>query len=249
MTSDGIGPAWLLRHRPDAPEPDESTLGQQVYLGLEERILTGQLLPGAKVSLRKLATSLETSMQPVREAVGRLVAASALEMTPNRSIRVPPVDRGVIDEIWAMRLLLEGEAAARFAARHTLAETRELFAPTRTMRTLRFGVDLVPTMQGLMEWNFRLLRGSGSPILIGMVHGLLLRYAPFLAHALTVPTPYDEAFLQFTLHIQDELVLAIEAGDVAAARHLRCADLRSFQRFLYSRVGWQPGVGDDVPAA
>jgi GntR family colanic acid and biofilm gene transcriptional regulator len=48
----------------------------------------------------------------------------------------------------------------------------------------------------------------------------------------------DEEFLTFILHIQDELLLAIKTGDVAAARYLRCADLRSFQRYLYERIGW-----------
>jgi hypothetical protein len=50
-----------------------ATLGRHVYQELETRILTGQLLPGMKVSLRGIATMLGTSMQPVREAVGRLV--------------------------------------------------------------------------------------------------------------------------------------------------------------------------------
>ena len=217
---------------------DDGTLGQQVYQDLERRILSGQLLPDAKVSLRKLATSLNTSMQPVREAVGRLVAASALEIAPGRSFRVPPVVRSKVDEIWSMRLLLEGEASARCAARQVAQEARDLFDYTRTLRTYRFGVDLAPTMQTMMEWNGRLARGSASPILIDMIFRLHLRYAPFLAYALSTETPYDDGFLQFTLHIQDELVLAIEAGDVAAARHLRCADLRSFQRYLYSRIGW-----------
>lgn len=217
---------------------DESTLGQQVYQDLEARILTGRLLPGAKVSLRKLAVELATSMQPVREALGRLVAASALEMAPGRSFRVPPLDRALADEIWSMRQLLEGEAAARFAARGERSLAHGLFAHTRTLRTFRFGVDLVPTMRTMMDWSDDLLRGSGSPILIDMTRRLHLRYAPVLAQALSTDAPYDEDFLQFTLHIQDELVLAIEAGDVAAARHLRCADLRSFQRYLYTRLGW-----------
>lgn len=217
---------------------DSPTLAHQVYRELEARILDGEWLPDTRVSLRSLATSLDTSMQPVREAVGRLVAASALEMRPGRAIRVPPMTRELADEIWSMRLLLEGEAAARFAARSRPDETRPLFGHTAALRALNYGVDLVPTMRLLMVWNADLARGSGSPILIDAIARLRLRYAPFLAEALSVDLPHDAEFLQFTLHIQDELVLAIEAGDAAAARHLRCADMRSFQRYLYSRKGW-----------
>ena len=223
----------------NAGTDETPTLARQVYQQLETRILDGYWLPNTRLSLRTLAISLNTSMQPVREAVGRLVTASALEMTPNRSIRVPPIDRASADELWSMRLLLDGEAAARFAARNAREEAHRLFRHTQAMRSLRYGVDLQPTMRAIAAWNVDLAQGARSPILFEMISRLLLRYAPFLAEALSVDTPFDDDFISFTLHIQDELILAIEAGDAAAARHLRCADLRSFQRYLYSRKGWE----------
>lgn len=229
---------------PDPPEDRPAdidkapTLAQQVYQALESRIVDGDWLPDTRVSLRTLALSLSTSMQPVREAVGQLVGAKALEMTPGRSIRVPVLDRALADELWSMRLLLEGEAAARFAARRCRDEAHRLFGYTRTLRSFRFGADLKPTMETIMAWNRDLALGSASPILIETIMGLRLRYAPFVAHALSIDLPFDDDFRQFTLHIQDELILAVESGDAAAARHLRCADLRSFQRYLYSRMGW-----------
>jgi GntR family transcriptional regulator, colanic acid and biofilm gene transcriptional regulator len=174
----------------------------------------------------------------VRDAVGRLVAASALEMVPGRSIRVPVLTRKQVDEIWSMRQLLEGEAAARYAARKPGAEVRRLFEHTRTLRSLRYGIDLEATMRSLMDWNDDLRRGSDAPILIDMISRIYLLSAPFIAQAFTMPVPHDENFVQFTIQIQDELILAIEQGDAEAARHLRCADLRSFQRYIYACHGW-----------
>jgi len=177
-------------------------------------------------------------MQPIREAVSRLVGASALELAPGRSIRVPVLTRNEADEIWSLRLLLEGEAAARFAARNKPDEARKLTKYTKALRSVRFGVDLVETMRALMTWNISLVRGADSPILTDMASRLFLRYAPFLAQALSREMPQDRNFLQFTIHMQEELILAIQQGDAAAARHLRCADLRSFQRYVYARYGW-----------
>jgi GntR family transcriptional regulator, colanic acid and biofilm gene transcriptional regulator len=213
---------------------ERGTLAQQAYRELESRIRTGQWLPNTKVSLRTLAQSLKTSMQPVRDAVGRLVAASALEMVPGRSIRVPVLTRKQADEIWSMRLLLEGEAAARKPG----AEVRLLFEHTRTLRSLRYGIDVEATMRSLMDWNDDLRRGLDAPILLDMISRIYLLSAPFIAQAFTMPVPHGENFVQFTIQIQDELILAIEQGDAEAARHLRCADLRSFQRYIYSRHGW-----------
>ena len=61
---------------PPAGDAGEApTLAQLVYDQLESRILAGQWLPDTKVSLRTLAGSLNTSMQPGRGAVGRLLDA------------------------------------------------------------------------------------------------------------------------------------------------------------------------------
>ena len=216
----------------------ESTLGQQIYQRLESKLLLGEWLPNTKVTLRTLALSLNTSMQPVREAVGRLVAASALEATPNRAFRVPELDRAAADEIWSLRFLLEGEAAARFAARRDPKACERFTAATDACRVIDYGRDLRATMRVIAEWNASIIQAAGSQLLYDTVGRLYLRYSPFLASALNAPIPHDEEFLTFILHIQDELQLAISSGDAAAARYLRCADLRSFQRYLYQRIGW-----------
>ena len=71
----------------------------------------GEWLPGTKLTLRGLAEELGTSVQPVREAVSRLSAERVLLVKPNSSLMLPPIDKEELDEIWALRLLLEREAA------------------------------------------------------------------------------------------------------------------------------------------
>lgn len=218
---------------------DDETLGKQALQVLEAGLLSGQLLPGEKITLRGLAKTLGISMQPVREAVNRLVASNAIEIMSNRTFRVPALDREVSDEVWSMRRLLEGEAVARFAARSGAGEeVRSLFEFNRELRAYPYGADITVTMNTSMSWNVGLAQGSASPLLIDMISNLRLRYAPTIARALLVNKPHDPSFLQFTMHIQDELLLAIEEGDAEAARNLRCADIRSFQRYLYDRLNW-----------
>ncbi len=151
----------------------ESTLGQQIYQQLERRILLGEWLPDAKVTLRTLALSLNTSMQPVREAVGRLVDASALEATPNRAFRVPKLDRAAADEIWSLRLLLEGEAAARFAARRDPRACDRLAAATDACRAIDYGRDLNATMGAIAVWNSSIVQAAGSQLLYDTVWSAL----------------------------------------------------------------------------
>ena len=76
-----------------APPLERQTLGDQVYAHVRKLLMSGRLAPGDKLSLRSVADVMGVSMMPVREAVSRLVADRALEVTPNRAVRVPEMKR------------------------------------------------------------------------------------------------------------------------------------------------------------
>ena len=63
--------------------------------------------PGQRFTLRGLAAAIGTSAMPVREAVTRLAAEQALEVLPNRAIRVPLMTRERFLELRTIRLQLE----------------------------------------------------------------------------------------------------------------------------------------------
>src|SRR5258708_702973 len=66
---------------------DRQTLGERAYAKLADLLISGRLAPGEKLSLRAAADVLGVSIMPVREAVSRLIADKALEVTPNRAVR------------------------------------------------------------------------------------------------------------------------------------------------------------------
>ena len=65
------------------------TLSGDVYEQLRELLLYGRVMPGEQLSLRTIAEALGVSVMPVREAVHRLVAEQALDLSSNRALRVP----------------------------------------------------------------------------------------------------------------------------------------------------------------
>ena len=83
---------------------DGGTLWQRVYSELRDFLMVGGVPPGEKVTLRQLTTAFGTSLMPVREAVQRLAAEGALEILPNRAIRVPVMTRARVNEIEAVDL-------------------------------------------------------------------------------------------------------------------------------------------------
>lgn len=92
------------------------TLADQVYGDLKELLLSGRAAPGERFTLRGLAAAIGTSAMPVREAVSRLVAENALEVLPNRAVRVPLMSRARFTELRLIRVSLEGLAATTAAS-------------------------------------------------------------------------------------------------------------------------------------
>src|SRR5690606_31987233 len=98
----------------------------QVYADIKQLLLSGMIPPGQKVTLRGLAGALGTSPMPVRDAVARLVNEGALEMLPNRSLRVFKPRLSEFLEIVKLRCCLEGFAAYEAAANMTPARLRKI---------------------------------------------------------------------------------------------------------------------------
>lgn len=214
-------------------------LSDQAYKHLEAEILSGRWRPGARLSLRTLAETLEMSIQPIRDAVSRLIALSALESTAGRSVRVPRVTKEIADELWAMRLLLESEIAALAAERRSQEQLESLFGIAEKMAKLEWAGNAEINISQTLTWNGRLVAAANSPMLAETVFRLQMRYAPFLADSLNLERIPSTDFLKYTHFQQHELVLAIQRQDVVSARHLRSADLRTFQRYLYWCHGWE----------
>ncbi|HEU4381810.1 MAG TPA: hypothetical protein VFR73_24835 [Hyphomicrobiaceae bacterium] len=167
-------------------------------------------------------------MQPIREAASRLAAEGALELAPNRLIRVPCFSRSQTDELWSMRVLLDGYVAALFATGPNRKRSRDWLQSTRACV-----LDMRPTtgnafMPDAQAWGLTSAAGVRAPLFEATIVNLRRRSAPHLAASLFAEAPDDPAFFQFTVHIQDELVLAVRTRAAERARELaprRPADL------------------------
>jgi len=91
----------------------------RVYALLRAAILNGDYQPGAKLSETELSEFTGSSRTPVREALRRLEAEGLVEVPPHRGARVASWARADLEEIYDLRMLLEGYAAQRAAERIT----------------------------------------------------------------------------------------------------------------------------------
>ncbi|ADJ64921.1 GntR family transcriptional regulator [Herbaspirillum seropedicae] len=159
-----------------------ATLSERVYQDLCELIQAGQVRPGQKLTLKGLADALGTSPMPVREAVRQLAAEGALEILPNRAMRVPLMTKGKFRELLKIRLALEG-LAIEHAARHIDAVGLEQVARLHDtlsveMKRKRPNVDLVIRLN--KQLHFAAYQGSGMPTLVDLIAGLWLQVGPVI---------------------------------------------------------------------
>ncbi|KZY03687.1 MULTISPECIES: GntR family transcriptional regulator [unclassified Sulfitobacter] len=95
---------------------------------LEDRILTGQLLPGTRVDEVTLAEEFGVSRTPVRQAIFQLAATGLLEQRPRRGAYVAEVGPQLLSEMFQVMAELEALCAANAARRATESDIEMLLA-------------------------------------------------------------------------------------------------------------------------
>ncbi|MGB8169917.1 MAG: GntR family transcriptional regulator [Chthoniobacteraceae bacterium] len=107
-----------------------TTLRQQAYLRLRERLVSGELRGGMQLSEPDLAKQLGMSRTPVREALRQMENEGLLEYAPRFGAMVRVPGRDELGEMYAVREALESYAAAEAAmkiGRPALQELEEAF--------------------------------------------------------------------------------------------------------------------------
>lgn len=104
------------RTRP-APRRATPRLTDTAYDAIKRDILECQLLPGTEVTERELAARYGIGKAPLREALVRLGQEGLLQSIPRSGYRITAVTIQDVQDIFALRLLLEPVAARQAAGR------------------------------------------------------------------------------------------------------------------------------------
>lgn len=204
---------------------DTETLGQRVYNELRDFLMAGGVPPGEKVTLRQLTSAFGTSLMPVREAVQRLVAEGALELLPNRAIRVPLMTKARVAEILRIRLALEGmavEEAAKIIRPETIDHLEALNnAFSEDMKT---NDNRGRQFRANKEFHFTIYRTAEMPVLMSMIEKLWVQVGPFLHFSLGVR--HREEGSKYAPECHNRLIQALRQRDGKAGCEALAGDLR-----------------------
>lgn len=214
------------------------TLSAKVYQDLRELIISGQLQPGQRLTLAGMAAAMGTSAMPVRDAINKLAADDALEILPNKSVRVPVLTRSRFQELVVIRLVVEGLAVETAAARINEEQLSRLAGLEQAFcREIALGYpDVNQIIQINKQFHFTAYAAAQMPALSSLIEGLWLRIGPVLNLDLRNSTSRRRSDLpSVTAH--RALLEALRAGDGAAAKTALALDINSAAQVILSECG------------
>lgn len=216
---------------------DRQTLGERAYAQLSELLFSGRMAPGDKLSLRQAADVLGVSIMPVREAVSRLVADKALEVTPNRAIRVPLMTAAQFRDLTQARVAIEGHVAAIAARTRNDTDLQSIAQAEAAMRAE--SLVAVPDLPRAVELNktfhFAVYEAAHSPTLVEIIRALWLKVGPVIN--LDLRANPERLAKGDAIRFHAEVLAAIKVGDEAGARAGISADISSAADVILSRGG------------
>jgi DNA-binding GntR family transcriptional regulator len=218
-----------------------ATVNAQVLEALRAAVITGELPPGTLHSVHTLAEQLGVSRTPVREALIKLAEQGMVRFERNRGVRILQTSLHDLEEVFALRLLLEVPATRRAVGQLGTATRGELRAVFGAMERAAAADNEFRMWQHDRRFHRVLLEASGNGRLAEYVDGLrdmVLRKGVSTAHqtrSLADIVAEHRAVLEHVL-----------AGDAdAAAEAMRVHILRTAELLVAQEAGAEAG-GVDV---
>jgi DNA-binding GntR family transcriptional regulator len=183
---------------------EEVTALNLVLAAVRNAILSGAIEPGERLRQEELAEIFDTSRIPVREALRALEYEGLVTSEPHRGFTVTSLDADHVDEIYELRILLEGQAVRLAVPLLTDEDLRDIEALYRTMTEADNPDDALAARE---MFYVRLYSVAGRPRLVG----LIMRLRQEVARALRWPT------LQHGATFHEHFFEAIKDGDAERA--------------------------------
>jgi DNA-binding GntR family transcriptional regulator len=216
---------------PEAPPAASTTQQDVVYARLRQWVTVGRFAPGERLKIRQVAAEMGVGQMPVRAALQRLAAEGALANVPHAGVTVPRLSVAEFDDLLQMRILLEGEAAERGAARLTPAQRAELQALCSRMAAALAQGDGPGYLAANEDFHVLLYQAAGSPMLWSLIDTLWLKAGPVSTQLFNDP---EAAPVLNDAH--EDLMQALQRGDSAAARRAVERDIFVAGQFMRQRL-------------
>jgi DNA-binding GntR family transcriptional regulator len=199
----------LINPRPSDAAPSAH---DRVYRTLRTAIMYGEINPGQAMTLRGIGEEFEVSMTPAREAIRRLVAEGALSMSSSGRVSTPELSNERIEELAALRALIEVELASRALPRAHMALIERLQTINGTIAEHIARQDAVAYIRTNLEFHRTLYLRAQAPAMLAMAEQVWLQLGP------TMRALYGRLRRKDPPHFHRLIIAALKAGDEPGLR-------------------------------
>lgn len=203
-----------------------SATHDRVYRSLRSRIMHGEIPPGQALTLRGIGKEFGVSMTPAREAVRRLAAEGALFLSSSGRVSTPELSNDRIEELAALRALLEVELASRALPRAHMALIDRLQSINMTVAEMVTKRDAVGYIRTNLEFHRTLYLRAQAPAMLAIAETVWLQLGP------TMRALYGRLRRTEPPHYHKLIIAALKAGDEPGLRLAVRSDVTQGLRLL-----------------
>lgn len=203
-----------------------SSAHDRVYRGLRTRIMHGEIAPGTALTLRGIGTEFGVSMTPARESVRRLASEGALTMSSSGRVSTPELTNDRIEELAALRTLLEVELASRALPRAHIALIDRLQVINSRISEDIARHDAIGYIRSNLEFHRTLYLRAQAPAMLAMAETVWLQLGP------TMRALYGKLNRKEPPHYHRLIIGALKAGDEPGLRLAVRSDVTQGLRML-----------------
>lgn len=199
---------------------------ERIYRTLRLRIMHGEFAPAQTLTLRQLAADFGTSMMPVRDSLRRLVAEGALSLASTGRVATPDPAPERLEELVALRGLIEPELASRALPRVYPALIERLTAVNSGFDDIIAAGDSVAYIRTNLEFHRTLYLRAQSPAMLALVETVWLQLGPAMRRL------YERRRRSDVAHHHRTILAALRAGDEPGLRLAIRTDVRQGLKML-----------------
>ncbi|HLJ68020.1 MAG TPA: GntR family transcriptional regulator [Chloroflexota bacterium] len=208
--------------------PRRPTLSDQAYRAIKRRIICLAMPPGMPFTEAQLAAELGLSKTPVREALSWLQRDGLVDVEARSGYAVAPVTIKDVRDLFALRVILEGEAVALAACRKLSSQHLAILEP---LSSAGYDPNDHETISDFLSVNSQfhatIARLGGNGRLAAALEQVLQQMERLFHLSLAAILRVD---VSATNH--HGLIAAIESGDPAGARALATANTLASERMV-----------------
>jgi len=191
------------------------TVQQGTFEKLKDAILAGVFQPGERLVEANLCEQLGVSRASLREALRSLQSERLIDFIPNRGPQIPVLSWKEAEDIYDLRALLEGEAAARCASAIGDDDIGSLSATVQTLRRVVKTNNSADKLKCATAFYDVLLHNCGNEMIKQTLNGLHARINFLRARSMSLPGRTKASYEEM-----NALYLAIKDRDPKAARKI-----------------------------